>query len=161
VMLATCLRALVIVGLGSWWFGVTYVVRDTAALAAVFGLTMAALYGLGMLFASLFLLFGREAWHMSNLLQEPIYLAAGFYFPVRSLNFWVAAGASIIPLTLGLDAMRQLLFPSAAALGFLPVRVEIAVLIGLCAVFLAAAKVALDFMERKAIREGRITDTRK
>jgi ABC-2 type transport system permease protein len=159
-MLATCLRALVIIGLGSWWFGVTYVVRDLAALAAVFGLTMIALYGLGMLFASLFLLFGREAWHLANLLQEPVYLVAGFYFPIRSFNFWIAAGASLIPLTLGLDAMRQLLFPSGAALGFLPVRVELLLLGGMCVVFLAAAKAALDYMERKAITEGRITDTR-
>jgi ABC-2 type transport system permease protein len=160
-MLATTLRALVIVVLGSWWFGVTYAVRDVAALAAVFALAMTALYGLGMVFASLFLLFGREAWHMSNLLQEPIYLAAGFYFPIRSFNFWIAASASLLPLTLGLDAMRQLLFPSGEALGFLSVRVELALLVVLSVVFLAAAKYSLDFMERKAIREGRITDTRK
>ncbi len=160
-MLATCLRALVVIGLGSWWFGVTYAVHDVGTLIAVFGLTMTALYGLGMLFASLFLLFGREAWHTTNMLQEPIYLAAGFYFPVRSLNFWVAAGASLIPLTLGLDAMRQLLFASGATFGFLSVRLEIAVLLVLCVVFLTAAKFALDYMERKAIEEGKITDTKK
>ncbi|MBI3360069.1 MAG: ABC transporter permease [Chloroflexi bacterium] len=160
-MIATCMRALVIVVLGSWWFGVTYAIGDFIQLFATFMLTMTALYGLGMLFASLFLMFGREAWHMSNLLQEPVYLASGFYFPIRSFNFWIAASASIIPLTLGLDAMRQLLFASGAKFGFLSVRVEIAVLVVLCVVFLGAAKYSLDYMERLAIREGRITDTRK
>jgi len=91
---------------------------------------MTALYGMGMMSASLFLLLSREAWHISNLMQEPIYLVSGFYFPIKSFNFWIAAAASIIPLTLGLDAMRQLVFPSGALLGFLSVRVEIFVLIG-------------------------------
>jgi ABC-2 type transport system permease protein len=160
-MLSTCARALVIVLLGSWWFGVTYAVADVFQLFGVFLLTMAALYGLGMLFASLFLLFGREAWHMANLLQEPVYLASGFYFPIRSLNFWFALGASIIPLTLGLDAMRQLLFASAETFGLLPVRVEIAALAVLSVIFLAAAKYTLDHLEKLAIREGKITDTLK
>jgi ABC-2 type transport system permease protein len=131
------------------------------ALAAVFLLTLAALYGLGMMSASLFLLWGREAWHLANLAQEPIYLLSGFYFPVKNLGFWVAVGASIIPLTLGLDAMRQLLFPSGAALGFLTVPVEVAVLAVLCVLFLVAARWLLGYMERMAIREGRLLESRR
>jgi ABC-2 type transport system permease protein len=73
----------------------------------------------------------------------------------------VAAAASFIPLTLGLDAMRQLIFPSGAALGFLNVNVEITVLIILCIVFLIGAKFLLDYMEKLAIREGRITESRR
>ena len=34
---------------------------------------MGALYALGMTMASLFLLYGREAWHLNNALQEPMY----------------------------------------------------------------------------------------
>jgi ABC-2 type transport system permease protein len=116
---------------------------------------------MGMMTASLFLLLSREAWHLSNLAQEPIYLVSGFYFPIKSFNFWVAAAASIIPLTLGLDAMRQLIFPSGAALGFLNVTLEIIVLIALCVLFLTAAKLLLAHMERLAIREGRITESRR
>jgi ABC-2 type transport system permease protein len=122
---------------------------------------MAALYGLGMLFASLFLLFGREAWHMSNLLQEPIYLASGFYFPVKALGFWVAAAASLIPLTLGLDVMRQLVFPSNPTFGFLSVEIEMWVLVVLAVVFIGASKFALDYMERLARQQGRLTERRR
>ena len=160
-LVATTLRALVIIVLGSWLFNVTFILVSFWQLFAVFFLTMAALYGMGMLFASLFLLLSREAWHLSNLAQEPVYLASGFYFPIRSFNFWIAAGASIIPLTLGLDAMRQLVFESGAALGFISVSTEILVLLALSILFLGSARSMLRYMERLAIREGRITESRR
>jgi len=160
-LFATALRAVAIIVVGSWMFNVTYSVVSFTQLLLVFLLAMTALYGMGMMSASLFLLLSREAWHISNLAQEPVYLVSGFYFPIKSFNFWVAAAASIIPLTLGLDAMRQLVFPSGALLGFLSVRVEIAVLVGLCAVFLVGAKYLLNHMEKLAIREGRLTESRR
>lgn len=160
-LFATALRAMAIVIVGSLMFNVTYSVASFTQLLLVFFLAMTALYGMGMMSASLFLLLSREAWHISNLAQEPIYLVSGFYFPIKSFNFWVAAAASIIPLTLGLDAMRQLVFPSDALLGFLSVKVEIAVLIVLCVVFLVGAKFLLDYMEKLAVREGRLTESRR
>ena len=160
-LVATTMRAVAIMVLGTFMFQVQFSVSSFAQLFAVFFLTMTALYGMGMMSASLFLLLSREAWHISNLAQEPIYLVSGFYFPIKSFNFWVAAAASFIPLTLGLDAMRQLMFPSGAALGFLNVNLEIAVLVVLCIVFLIGAKFLLDYMERLAIREGRITESRR
>lgn len=160
-MLATALRATAIVLLGSLMFNVQYTLVDPFQLMAVFFLAMTALYGMGMMSASLFLLLSREAWHIANLAQEPIFLASGFYFPIKSFNFWVAAAASIIPLTLGLDAMRQLVFPSGASLGFLSVPVEIGVLTGLCVLFLTGARFLLAYMEKLAVREGRLTESRR
>lgn len=160
-MLATLLRAVAIVLLGSLMFQVQYAVTSFFQLLAVFALAMAALYGMGMMTASLFLLLSREAWHLSNLAQEPIYLATGFYFPIKSLPFWVALGASVIPLTLGMDAMRQLIFPSGFKLGFLSVGIEISVLMVLCVIFLVGAKLLLAYMEKLAIREGRLTESRR
>lgn len=160
-LFATALRATAIIIVGSLMFNVQYSVVSFAQLLFVFFLAMTALYGMGMMSASLFLLLSREAWHISNLMQEPIYLVSGFYFPIKSFNFWVAAAASFIPLTLGLDAMRQLVFPSGALLGFLSVKVEIAILIALCIVFLTGAKYLLDYMEKLAVREGRLTESRR
>ena len=160
-LVATTLRAVAIIALGTWLFNVQFSVSSFSQLFAVFFLAMTALYGMGMMSASLFLLLSREAWHISNLAQEPVYLASGFYFPIKSFNFWVAAAASFIPLTLGLDAMRQLIFPSGAALGFLNVTTEITVLVVLCVVFLIGARYLLDYMEKLAIREGRITESRR
>ena len=160
-MVATTLRALAIMLLGSLLFKVQYAVASFGQLVAVFLLAMTALYGMGMMAASFYLLLSREAWHISNLATEPVYLVSGFYFPIKSFNFWVAAAASIIPLTLGLDAMRQLVFLSGPSLGFLSVPLEIGILVGLCVVFLTGARYLLGYMERLAIREGRLTESRR
>lgn len=158
---ATALRSIVILISGSLLFDVTYTGVNLAPALLVFALTMVALYGMGMLFASVFLLFGREAWHTSNLLQEPVFLISGFYFPAKYLPAWVTTMASIIPLTLGLDAMRQLLFVGGASIGVLPVAVEIAALGVLSLLFLLAAKWALNYVEMLARKEGRITERRR
>ncbi len=160
-MVATLLRAIVILVIGGWIFQVRFMVAEFWLLALVFVLTMTALYGLGMMSASLFLLLSREAWHIANLAQEPIYLLSGFYFPVKNLGFWIALSASLIPLTLGLDAMRQLIFPTAAQFGFLDVRLEVAGLGILCVLFLLGARSLLNYMEKLAIREGRLTESRR
>jgi ABC-2 type transport system permease protein len=122
---------------------------------------MAALYGMGMTFASVFLTAGREAWHINSLLQEPIYLASGLYFPVRALGFWIGTLASVVPLTLGLDAMRQLLFSGSAKLGLFTVPVEIAILCVLTVAFLLLAYAALSRLEERGRREGRLTERRR
>ncbi len=160
-MVATILRALVIILIGSLMFGVQYVVVSPFELFAVFSLSMVALYGMGMMFASAFLLFGREAWAVSDMIQEPVNLVSGFYFPIKSLPFWVAAAASVIPLTLGMDAMRQLAFPTGVQFGFLSTRLEIIALAVLSVVFLVGAKLLLDYTEKLAIREGRVTEARR
>lgn len=157
-LIATTVRALAVMILGSLIFQVSYVVTSIWLLFAVFVLTMLALYGMGIMLASLFLLLNREAWHLSSMLQEPIHFLSGFYFPVKALGFWPAALASIIPLTLGMDAMRQLLFAANVDFGFLPVGLEVSILAGLSVLYIMAAFFMLRYMERLAIRQGKITD---
>jgi ABC-2 type transport system permease protein len=157
-MFATTLRAVAVITIGMLLFHVSMTVQSVPVLLAVFVTTLVALYGLGMLLSSLFLLFGREAWHLSNLLQEPVSLVSGFYFPVRALGQVVAAAASILPITLGLDAMRQLLFPAMLEdLRFLPADVELGILAGLAVLFLILARRALAYFEALARREGRLS----
>ncbi|MFQ5837234.1 MAG: ABC transporter permease [Thermoplasmata archaeon] len=160
----TSTRAAATLVLGVLIFQITLVVLDPLLLVAIFLTTLAALYGMGMIFASVYLLYGREAWHASNLLQEPVFLASGFYFPVKTFGlrlgaggFWVAAGASIIPMTLGLDAMRQLLFPELLPWGLLAPQLELYILLGLAPIFIYLARVALAYLERLAKEEGRLT----
>lgn len=153
-------RAVVIIVVCSFMFNVSYSVAGIPMLILIFSVTMAALYGMGMLFASVFLVSGREAWHISNMLQEPIYLVSGFYFPVQSMGYWVATFASIIPLTLGLDAMRQLLFPLGDT-GWLPVSSSLLILTGLAVIFIGAAAYALSKLEEIGRREGRLIERRR
>lgn len=160
-LLATTLRAIVIIVLSLLLFQIPFAISSLSQLILVFALTMAALYGLGMLLSSLFLLWGREAWQVSNSLQEPVYFVSGFYFPVRSFGFAVAAAASILPLTVGLDAMRQLVFAGGPAVGFLPVTAEIPILALLAVGFVLAARIWLGIMTRRAVSEGTLTDRRR
>jgi ABC-2 type transport system permease protein len=154
-MALTTLRAVVILLAGLFLFRVPFDVTDWPALIGVFLLTLLALYGLGMAFASLFLLWGREAWHVVNLLQEPVYLLSGLNFPVRTLGTAVAAVAALLPLTIGVDALRQLLFRNAE--GLLGVGWETLILAVLSVVFLAVARWLLAYLERRAKEEGRLT----
>jgi ABC-2 type transport system permease protein len=155
-MVMTMMRAVVIVAAGVLLFGVSFHPSNWWALAGVFLLTLMALYGLGMVFASTFLLWGREAWHIVNVLQEPVYLLSGLNFPVKTLPLAVAFAASLVPLTTGVDALRQILYP-ASALGLLPVEWEVALLTVLAVVFIALARWCLRYLERLARQEGRLS----
>jgi ABC-2 type transport system permease protein len=156
-LVMTSSRALAVILIGSLVYGVSYGVEEPWTLVAVFILTMIPLYGLGMLFASLFMLWGREAFHLAQLLQEPIYFLGGVNFPIRAIGPLAAFAIATLPLAVGLDAMRQLAFPSLADEGFLPVNIEMAILAVMSVVFLVAARFALGYLETLARREGRLT----
>lgn len=163
-MVMTGMRALATLVAGVILFGLVLESPNPAAVVGVFFVTLAALYGMGMMFSSVYLVLGRSGWHLSNLLQEPIFLASGFYFPVStypralgSPGYWAAVGASVIPVTLGLDALRQLLFRSGLGEGFLPWSEEFLILLLLALFFIALAHRSLAYMERLARREGRLT----
>lgn len=160
-LFSTMIRATAIILVGSLAFQVVYSISSIWELVGVFFLSMLALYGLGMMSASIFLLLSREAWHLSSLATEPVYLVSGMYFPIKNLGFWTAAAASFIPLTLGLDAMRQIVFASGPSLGFLSVKLEMIILVLLSIVFLFGARFLLGYIEKLAVREGRLTENRR
>lgn len=151
----TATRAAAILVCGMLIFQVSFDFSQWPLALAALLLTLFALYGLGMVFASLFLLWGREAWHVVNLLQEPVFLLTGQNFPVKILPTTLAAAALLIPLTAGMDALRQLLLPSPEG-GLFAAEGELALLAGLGVLFLGLAKYSLDRLEAKAKVEGRL-----
>ena len=156
-LVMTSSRALAVIGIGSLLYGVSYDVQQPFLLAGVFLLTMIPLYGMGMLFASLFLLWGREAFHLAQLLQEPIYFLGGVNFPLRAIGPVAGVVMATLPLGVGLDAMRQLVFAGSGVAGVLPVGTEVLILVAMGVVFLVAARLALGYLETLARREGRLT----
>lgn len=152
----TILRSLIGIALGVFVFHIEVAPFSPWVLAGVFLATMSALYALGMTLSSLFLLYGREAWHTCNALQEPVYFLSGLYFPIRSLGPIAYAAAGVLPLTLGVDALRQVVLGSGAR-GLMPVGHETAILCGFTAVFLVAAHYSLRYLEALSKREGRLT----
>jgi len=151
-------RAVVVLGVATIVYGVTFSVSQWGLLIAVFVLTLSALYGLGMILASLFLAWGREAWQLTQALMEPVYFVSGLNFPVARLGLLGALAVATIPLAVGLDAMRQLAFGGAGApTGILPASTEALILVAMTIVFVAIARVALANLETRARRDGRLT----
>ncbi|HLB68643.1 MAG TPA: ABC transporter permease [Thermoplasmata archaeon] len=168
-MFMTSVRAMTTLVVGVVVFSVVIQVTNPFLLLAVFFVTLIALYGMGMALASLYLLWGREAWHLSALLEEPIYFASGFNFPAGGfarMGGWgraVLTFATFIPATVGLDAMRQMMFPGGGSLPIdafgvmLTPEIELGILIVLAVAFLFLARYALAYLEMLARREGRLT----
>lgn len=155
-MAMTTTRAIVILLGGMLLFGIALPPDRLLPAFGLFLLTLAAVYALGMILSSVFLLWGRSAWHTVTLFQEPVYLLSGFYFPVRFLGAAVGALAALLPITLGLDGIRQIFYGKAAH-GFVPVVWIAPIEVALFALFLFLAHRALLLMETLGKREGRLT----
>jgi ABC-2 type transport system permease protein len=155
--LNTSLRATGIILLGIYVFQVPFQVHDLLVAGLVFLLTVIALYGLGMVFASLYMLYGREAWHTNMLLQEPVFFLSGSYFPtiyVSVIPVWLQVTATLIPMTVGLDAIRKVTIQGQ---GLMAVWPHILALIAFIAILIPVARTALNYMENLGKREGRLT----
>jgi ABC-2 type transport system permease protein len=152
----TTSRAIVILTGGVLLFHVPLPLDRALPAFGLFLLTLGAVYSLGMIMSSLFLLWGREAWYTATLFQEPIHLLSGFYFPVRALGVAAASLASLLPITVGLDGIRQVLYGRAAH-GFVPLRWIPPIQVALLVVFLFLAQRSLATMENLGKREGRLT----
>jgi ABC-2 type transport system permease protein len=152
------IRAATVLVIATAIYGVSFSVDQWLLLIVVFWLTMAALYGLGMVLASLFLMWGREAWHLTQLLIEPVYFVSGMSFPVGRLGVVGSLAISILPLAVGLDAMRQLAFADAVyPLGTPGPQVEALILVGMTVLFLFIARWTLRVLENRARSEGRLS----
>jgi ABC-2 type transport system permease protein len=152
------IRAAAVLIIATTLFGVAFSVDQRLLLFAVFLLTLAALYGLGMVLASLFLMWGREAWHLTQLLVEPVYFVSGLNFPIARLGVLGSVAISIIPLAVGLDAIRQLAFAgSDYPTGTPSPAVEALILVVMVVVFIALSRWTLATLERRARQEGRLS----
>jgi ABC-2 type transport system permease protein len=153
------LRAGAITVIGAFLYNVHFDGSQWGFALLVFVVAMIALYGLGMLLSSVFLMWGRQAWQVSLALQEPVFFLSGQNFPLSKL-FSTVPGVSllsaIIPVSLGLDAMRQLLFPGQIE-GVLPAWLELLILAGMGVLFVGIAYLLLKRMEWLARVEARLS----
>lgn len=152
----TTLRAMSILIAGILIFHVPLMIYEPLTALLIFFLTIVALYALGMLFASLFMMYGREAWHTANLLQEPVQFLSGSYFPLSStaVPSVVQLLSSLIPLTFGLDGIRRVLILGE---GIRTTWLNVIALVVFIVILLPLAKFALNYMENLGKKEGRLT----
>ncbi len=128
------------------------------AVVLTFMLTLASLYAMGMALSSLYLAYGREAESLNEAVHEPVSLLSGVYFPsiggISPFPFAVQVVASIIPLTIGMDALRRSLFDSEALISIYP---HLLVLALMGVVLLGLASKALKVLEERGRKSGSIT----
>jgi ABC-2 type transport system permease protein len=154
------IRAGSIAFVGALIFGVQFSASQWGFALLVFLIAMFSLYGLGMLLSSVFLVWGREAWQVALALQEPVFFLSGMNFPLSKL-FTTIPGlltmvSAVIPVSFGLDALRQLLFPGQIT-GVLSPGLEVAILGGMGVLFVLGAYVMLKRMEWMAKVEARLS----
>jgi len=154
----TSIRAAIILLTAFTVLNIQLNVADPLALSLVFTLTLTALYGLGMLMSSLYMLYGRGALNLNDVLSEPVYLLSGLYFPTvgRYSPFPTVLQllVSLIPLTFGIDGLRRTIILGETLESLTP---HIAVLTVLSIVLIPLAWRTLNYMETLGRREGRLS----
>jgi ABC-2 type transport system permease protein len=154
----TSIRAAIILLTAFTVLNIQLNVADPLALSLVFTLTLTALYGLGMLMSSLYMLYGRGALNLNDVLSEPVYLLSGLYFPTvgRYSPFPTVLQllVSLIPLTFGIDGLRRTIILGETLESLTP---HIAVLTVLSIVLIPLAWRTLNYMENLGRREGRLS----
>ena len=129
--------------LGALFFGFN---ATSNLLPAFFVLlpTLLALYGFGFAFAGIVLLL-KDANTLVDVSDFLISMLSGSQFPVEVLPRYLLPVALLIPLTYGYDAVRAYLLGTRT---LLPLRYEIAILVGFMAVMVALGYIVFKRVER-------------
>lgn len=152
----TSTRALIIYIASKLLFKLNFNVTDPLLAVAVFLATLLALYGMGMVLSSLFFIAGRGVYYGLQIAGEPIFFLGGFYFPVRQLGLIVGtAAAALIPTTLGLDALRQIML-DAGDIGLFTPASELVALVLMGISFVIVSIVVIVKMEDVGRKTGKL-----
>ncbi len=146
-----------LVGVVGWQVFGSAVTPSWTLIAAGFTLTIIALYSLGMLLASVYLAYGREAESLNDSVQQSVSMFSGVYFPSigQGSPFPVSLQlvVSLIPLTIGMDVLRKAVFAPLTS-SFPSVNEDLAILAVLCVVFFVGAQKATGYMRERGRRNG-------
>lgn len=156
-MFMSWVRAIGVLIFGILIFNIDLTVRQPLLLVVIFALTMTALFSMGMAASSIYFMVGRVGIKLNMILMEPVYLLSGLFFPVNKFGKLMLTAAALLPLTLGLDGVRQLMIRDAAGIGFLSPAVEATVLAVMTVVFTIGAMRLMDRLEAKGKRDGTLT----
>jgi ABC-2 type transport system permease protein len=155
-IVGTVPSAVIVTALG-WVLFHPVVNASWGGVLLTFGLTLASLYAMGMVLSSLYLAYGREAESLNEVLQEPVSMVSGLYFPTLGARspfpLALQALASLIPLTIGMDSLRKTLFSGSDIAQVWPDLVILAVM---AVVLLYLSTYALKYLQNIGRRDGTI-----
>ena len=127
---------------------------DPALAILIFAFTVLNIMFIGAMFSSLFLLWGREGWLWGLLFEEPIYIASGVYYPLKFMPKLVHFFSYFVPLSFGIDALRQVVV--GESMGWLPLKYEVFALISMTFVFFFLSSFFAKKICEVARREGKL-----
>jgi ABC-2 type transport system permease protein len=164
-IIGTLPSSIIVIGMGWLLASLLHIIIPVAGswlgVGLTFVLTLASLYAMGMTLSSLYLVYGREAESMNEVLQEPVSMLSGIYFPSFGVGspfpLALQAVASLIPLTIGMYALRLTLFPTGSGDVLLAVWPYLAELAVMAVIFLAISSLSLKALENKGRRDGTIS----
>jgi ABC-2 type transport system permease protein len=151
---ATAPSALFVAVIGWHFFG-SGVNPSWLALGVTFVLTLSALYALGMCLASLYLVYGRNIEAINDTARDSVSMFSGVYFPTIGAGspfpVGLQAAVSLIPLTVGMDALRRAIFyPNEVALTY----EELLVLAVMAVLLILLSDKAVTYLSAKGRRDG-------
>jgi ABC-2 type transport system permease protein len=120
------------------------------ALLAAFVLTLLPFFGLGLLSASFIIVF-KQGNPVAGLLAMSSGLLGGVIYPVTVLPGWLKPFSTILPITHGLEAIRQILLNGA---GIFAIRNQLFILSILSILSLATGVVSIYYGLQIAKKEG-------
>lgn len=135
-----------VLGLGALFFSASPTANGILVALVGIVLTLVALQGFGFLMAALGLVW-KQPYAVAFLLSPPLILLSGMVFPVAILPAWLQPLSQAIPLTHGLQIVRDALLLDRGFADLVPVFGKL-VLTG--AAFMATGFYAFRFMEAKA-----------
>jgi len=146
-----------LVGIIGWSFFGSAVTPSWTLIAAGFTLTIIALYSLGMLLASVYLAYGRQAESLNDSVQQSVSMFSGVYFPSVGLGspfpISLQLVVSLIPLTIGMDVLRKAVFAPTSS-SFPTVGEDLIILAVLCVFFFVVAQRAIGYMRKRGRKNG-------
>ncbi len=152
VHMVTMLTFLAVAGLEfAFLFGVKFNGNPLLVLLMIM-LSMPAIYGLAMTFASL-VITAKEANQFVQMVRGLVMIFCGITFPVAILPGWMQGVARWMPQTYMIDGVRSAALSGATFADLWPTMVA---LIGFGAFWLAMGYVVFVWMERRARRTGAI-----
>jgi len=152
-MFNTAVRAASVIIIGVYIFEASFNPATLPVAIIIFFLAMAALYSLGLSLASIYLMYSRSGWRASELLSEPIMFISGMYYPLSVFPIALQVVASAFPLAIGLDGIRRSLIYGET---FGSLAVHMILLVVMAIILLRIGLWALEYMENKAKKEGRL-----
>ncbi|MDO8947200.1 MAG: ABC transporter permease [Desulfocapsaceae bacterium] len=149
-LLATSLRVIFYLLFGTLIFGVQLQLPGFATFLITFFLTLLPFFGLGLLSAAFIIVF-KQGNPISTFLAMSSGLLGGMLYPVSVLPAWLKPFSAMLPITHGLEAMRQVLLNGA---GIVEIRKQLLILALFSILLLAIGIYALYASLKVARKEG-------